>query len=78
MKTIIIPTDFSPIATNALHYGIDMAQAIDASLYLLHVYQVPITMTDVPIVLVSVEELQKNAEERLAKSEKRSGAYFNG
>ena len=61
MKTIIIPTDFSPIAANALHYGINMAQAIDASILLLHVYQVPITMTDVPIVLVSVEELQKNA-----------------
>src|SRR5260221_4889514 len=70
MKTIIIPTDFSSIATNALHYGIDMAQAIDASILLLHVYQVPITMTDVPIVLVSVEELQKNAEERLVNLKK--------
>jgi len=66
MKTIIIPTDFSPIATNALHYGIEMAQAVDASVTLLHVYQVPISMTDVPVVLISVEELQKNAEERLA------------
>ena len=66
MKTIIIPTDFSPVATNALHYAIDMAQAINASLLLLHVYQVPISMTDVPIVLVSVEELQQSAEERLA------------
>jgi nucleotide-binding universal stress UspA family protein len=70
MKTIIIPTDFSPIATNALHYGIDLAQAINASILLLHVYQVPITMTDVPIVLVSVEELQKSAEERLANLKK--------
>jgi len=70
MKTIIIPTDFSPIASNALHYGIDLAQAINASILLLHVYQVPITMTDVPIVLVSVEELQKSAEERLADLKK--------
>ena len=23
MKTIIIPTDFSPVATNAMHYGLD-------------------------------------------------------
>ena len=66
MKTIIIPTDFSPNATNALHYGIEMAQAISASVTLLHVYQVPVSMTDVPVVLISVEELQKNAEERLA------------
>jgi nucleotide-binding universal stress UspA family protein len=70
MKTIIIPTDFSSIATNALHYGIDMAQSVNASLILLHVYQVPVTMTDVPVVLISVEELQKNAEERLANLKK--------
>lgn len=66
MKTIIIPTDFSPAATNALHYGIEMAQSINASLLLLHVYQVPVSMADVPVVLVSVDELQKSAEERLS------------
>lgn len=65
MKTIIIPTDFSPIATNALHYAIDMAKKINASLLLLHVYQVPVSYSDVPIMLVSVEELRKSAEERL-------------
>lgn len=66
MKTIIIPTDFSPIATNALHYGIDMAKAINASLLLLHVYQVPVSYSDVPIMLVSVDELKKSAEAKLA------------
>lgn len=66
MKTIIIPTDFSPVATNALHYGIDMAGTVNASILLLHVYRVPITITDVPLVLVSVEELKKGAEEKLA------------
>lgn len=65
MKTIIIPTDFSPVATNALHYGIDMAKAINASLLLLNVYQVPVSYSDVPIMLVSVEELRKTAEEKL-------------
>ena len=66
MKTIIIPTDFSPIATNALHYGIDMAKAVNASLLLLHVYQVPVSYSDVPIMLVSVDELKKSAEAKLA------------
>ena len=65
MKTIIIPTDFSPGATNAMHYGIQMAQAINASVLLFHAYQVPITMADTPIVLVSLEDLQKNAEEQM-------------
>ncbi len=65
MKTIIIPTDFSPIATNALHYGIDMAKAVNASILLLNVYQVPVSYSDVPIVLVSVDELKKSAEAKL-------------
>lgn len=67
MKTIIVPTDFSPIATNALNFAVDMALDIHASLMLLHVYQVPVSMTDVPVVLVSVEELKKSSEEKLEK-----------
>lgn len=65
MKTIIVPTDFSPTATNAINFAADMAVNINASLTLLHVYQVPVSMTDVPVVLVSSEELRKSSEEKL-------------
>ena len=65
MKTIIVPTDFSPTATNAMNFAADMAVNINASLMLLHVYQVPLTMTDIPVVLVSSEELRKNTEAKL-------------
>lgn len=65
MKTIVIPTDYSATANNALHYGIELAQAVQASILLLHVYQVPVSFTDTPIVLISVEELKKNAEEKM-------------
>ncbi|HEX2630550.1 MAG TPA: universal stress protein [Chitinophagaceae bacterium] len=61
MKTIIIPTDFSPSAINAMNYAADMAIAINASVLLFHVYSVPISMTDVPVMLVSVDELGKSA-----------------
>lgn len=67
MKTIIIPTDFSAVATNALHYGLELAKATQSSVLLFHAYQVPISYSDVPLVLVSVEELQKGAEDRMAK-----------
>lgn len=67
MKTIIVPTDFSPTATNAMHYAIQMAKQINAHLLLVHVYQVPVSYTDAPIVLVSVEELRKSAEARMQK-----------
>ena len=65
MKTIIISTDFSPVATNALHYAVNMALATNASILLFHVYQVPVSMTEVPVVVVSAEELKKNSEEKL-------------
>ena len=65
MKTIIVPTDFSPIATNAMNFAADMAVNINASILLLHVYQVPVSMTDVPVVLVSADELRKSSEAKL-------------
>jgi len=65
MKTIIVPTDFSPIATNAMNFAADMAVNINASLMLLHIYQVPVSMTDVPVVMISAEELRKSSEAKL-------------
>jgi len=70
MKTIIIPTDFSPISTNAMNYAVDMALQINASVMLLNVYQIPVSMTEVPIVMVSAEELKKAADEKLAETKK--------
>ena len=66
MKTIIVPTDFSPTAINAMNYAADMATEINASLHLLHIYQVPIAITDAPLVMVSVDELKEGAEQKLA------------
>lgn len=65
MKTVIVPTDFSPVATNATNYAADLALTIGADLLLFHVYQIPIAVTDTPIMLISVEDLRKNAEQKL-------------
>lgn len=65
MKTIIIPTDFSAAALNAVHYGVAMAQHIGASIMLFHAYQVPISYTDPPLLLVSIEDLQQQAINRI-------------
>jgi len=66
MKTIIVPTDYSPAATNAVNYAADMALAIKADLLLVHIYQIPISVADVPLALVSVEDMQKTEDERIA------------
>jgi nucleotide-binding universal stress UspA family protein len=67
MKLIIVPTDFSPLADNALKYAMDLATAMEGSLMLLNVYQLPISFSEVPIVTISVDELRKISEEILAK-----------
>ena len=66
MKTIIIATDFSPVSTNAVNFAADMAISIDASLLLFHAYNIPISYSDVPVMLVSVEEMKKTNEELLS------------
>ena len=68
MKTIIIPTDFSEVANNAMNYGLDLAKAINASVMLLHVFQMPVSIADVPVALLSVEELQTSANKKLAEA----------
>jgi len=70
MKTIVVPTDFSPVATNAMNYAADMALATGASLTLFHVYQIPVSMTEVPVVMVSAEELRKSSEAKLEEVKK--------
>ncbi len=65
MRTLIVPTDFSPSATNAMNYAMEMALALDASVLLLHVYQVPVAFSEVPVATVSIEEMNKMSEERL-------------
>src|SRR5262245_28991146 len=65
MKTIVVPTDFSAISNNAIDYAVDLAKATGSSMLLFHAYQVPVSMTDVPIVLLSVEELQKTYETKM-------------
>lgn len=70
MKTLIVPTDFSPVSINAMNYAADMALSIDASLILLHVYQIPITFTEVPVVNISLEEIKKISEEKVGELKK--------
>lgn len=67
MKTLIAPTDFSPASINAVNYAVDMALAIGATLHLVHMYQLPIAINEVPLPLQSIDEIQHGAEERLQK-----------
>ncbi len=67
MKLIVVPTDFSALADNALKYGMDLATAMGSSLMIVHVYQIPISYSEVPLITVSIEEIRKASEDRLAE-----------
>jgi len=42
MKKILFPTDFSEVANNAFLHALGLAQLINAELFLLHTYELPI------------------------------------
>ena len=65
MKKIIVPTDFSPVALNALNYAADMAIDIQAELLIVNIYTIPVSYTEVPVVMISVEEMKKSSKSQL-------------
>lgn len=67
MKTIVVPTDFSSAAENAAHYAAALARHTQAALLLVHIYMIPLTLNDMPLMAVSADELKKNTEEALER-----------
>ncbi len=61
MKKILVTTDFSVVANNAVNYAADMAMAINADILLFHMVQTPIGYSDLPIA-VSLEDMMRTAE----------------
>lgn len=70
MKTIIAPTDFSPVSLNAVNFAADMAIALDAGLLLFNVYNIPVAYGEVPVALVSVDEIKNSSDEQLEQLKK--------
>lgn len=68
MNTIVVPTDFSAAADNATAYAAQLARQLHASILLLHVYQLPVPMTDYPVLMVTNEDLKTGADEGLQRA----------
>ncbi|WP_026770258.1 universal stress protein [Asinibacterium sp. OR53] len=67
MRTIIAPTDFSPVSLNAVDYAADMACMLGARLTLFHVYAIPVPVGEVPMPAFSIELLEADAEQKIEK-----------
>ena len=66
MKTILIPTDFSPAAYNALEYALEISSKIKAKLILFHAYQYPVVPTEAPL-MIPIQNLEKDSMDALKK-----------
>jgi len=69
MKKILIPTDFSDGAFNALIHAMHLAKSIGASIQIVHAYSMPPTGSNVMVDITDI--LKKNAEEELGELKKR-------
>ncbi len=77
MKTILVPTDYSEAADNALHYAVELALLSKAKIVLLHAYHVPLPTGDVPVLLVSPAELEKENVMRIKELKKQLEKKFS-
>src|SRR5256885_651667 len=78
MNTILIPTDYSDTAENALNYAVELAKSSSAKLILMHAYQIPVPTGDVPVMLVSPEELEDANQTRIKKLVERIAGQTEG
>ena len=81
-KIILVATDFSPCADEALHYAIDLAKLVDARLQLLHCWQVPLIAAGADLGGVFTaevfEQLETTARSNLEVAAAKARAQFPG
>jgi nucleotide-binding universal stress UspA family protein len=67
MKTLLVPTDFSETATNAIHYAAELATYTKSKLVLFHAYHVPIMVSEAPVMLNDEDfQLKERSDEQLS------------
>ena len=62
MKSFLVATDFSATSREAALYAANLAKLFGAEITLLHAYLLPTPVSEVPYMMISVEELQKDNE----------------
>lgn len=65
MKTILVPTDFSPAANNAARYALALAGSLEAEVILYHTYHLPVSTAEVPMLAIPAAELEQSSMQRL-------------
>ncbi len=76
MQHILVPVDFSAVSRNAAIYAAELAKLFKARLLLFHAYMLPTPVSEVPYVMVTADEMQKENETYIRKeAEHLHGTY---
>jgi nucleotide-binding universal stress UspA family protein len=73
MKSILVATDFSESSAMAGVYAGNLVKQTGAELTLLHAYLLPTPVSEVPYVMISVDEIQRDNE----KQARQQAEYIN-
>ena len=69
ISNILVPTDFSDVANNALHFAIKLSEKTGAKLHVLHVTYVPIIDASFPadVYQTFMAEIEETAKRNFGK-----------
>lgn len=74
-KNILAPTDFSPIAEQAVDYAFELADALGATVHVLHVYAIPAFPDSMALTPNVIDDVARAAADSLkASANKRQGS----
>lgn len=78
MRSIIIATDFSDIATNAAEYACNLATHFNAPVTVVHSYIIPVIFHENPMPVISIEEEKNLASAQMHKLTDKLRSTFPG
>jgi nucleotide-binding universal stress UspA family protein len=78
MHTILVATDFSPASEEAAMFAASLASQIGASLHLAHIYQLPVNISETPMLIVSSDEIHHNVDLHMSRAAETVKKNFPG
>jgi nucleotide-binding universal stress UspA family protein len=69
MKTLLVPTDFSEISSNAIDYAVELSKITHAKIILFHAYHVPVVATEALVAVPDLAQIEKFAVDNLKRIE---------
>src|SRR5579872_3990654 len=70
MSSIVVPVNFTDNSANAARYAADLALVTGADIHLLYVFQIPVSLSEVPMPEAAYENLRESGLDLLNRLQK--------